>query len=467
MERAATPAGSTPVAGAAEEAVVAETIAAQWSCDACKADNEADDHVCTSCRAGRRFEGVLKSVGSDYGFIDCVDTQRRFHRDVWVSRPVLDAAFQKGIATSGVRVDFQISLNHDGHPNAKAMRLLKSDDDASEDLTFHGSIKYISEEKGYGFIECAEALELYGGDVHADLQALHLCSLGQQVSLQVRLGQIGGRPQAVNVTPEGPPPVLPTAASFAGEASRLLRSSWEQGEAPRETLSWLAPARDRRVLLLGDGDLTFAAACAELHKECCLDATVYLEASQWHERFEEPNDGQRITALQERSHRVRFGVDATTESCAGCSAVYFNFPNVSVTEATVTPSEAQSKQEALTPSGALASAFLENARTSADPGTLLVLGLWGRCDGGADPRLYGLDSHALVAARIASSQEADGNALEDALEVGFEREGVRGDYSFYGQYEELGYSFRTNWESGFAHKEWHLKACFVLRVVAK
>ena len=28
-------------------------------------------------------------------------------------------------------------------------------------------------------------------------------------------------------------------------------------------------------------------------------------------------------------------------------------------------------------------------QASADIGTLLVLGLWGRCDGGADTRLYG------------------------------------------------------------------------------
>jgi hypothetical protein len=241
-----------------------------------------------------------------------------------------------------------------------------------------------------------------------------------------------------------------------------------QEAAPTEIWRWLAPARKGRVMLLGDGDLSFAVAFAEAHEHhfhsggTLLDATVFLDSKQWHERFEDSNDAERVALLEERSHRVRFGVDATTETCSGCSAVYFNFPNVSVTEAT------DAEQEGLTPSGALASAFLENARRSADPGTLLVLGLWGRCDGGVDPRLYGLDAHALVAAKIAASKELEGgNTFEDALEIGYEREGARADYSYYHTYEQYGYTFRTNWESGFAHKEWHLKGCFVLRVVAR
>merc|ERR1719454_1240578 len=107
------------------------------------------------------------------------------------------------------------------------MKVLKSDDGSDEPTIFLGSVKYISEEKGYGFIECAEALEQYGSDVHADLQALQGLCLGQQVSFQVRLGQIGGRPQAVSITAEGPPPEV-TPLSFQGEAARVLRSSWEQ-----------------------------------------------------------------------------------------------------------------------------------------------------------------------------------------------------------------------------------------------
>lgn len=451
--------------GAAEEApAVEEAPLIPWACHDCNAENEADESLnCTSCKLPRRYQGVLKSVGSDYGFINCMETFRKYQRDVWVSKPILDAAFRKNIATSGINVSFQISLNHDGHPNAKAMKVVKADDESPEDVTFHGTVKYISIEKAYGFIECAEASEQYGSDVHADLQVLGGFCLGQKVGFQVRLGTIGGRPQAVIVTAEGPPPEV-TPLSFRDAATQVLRSSWEQGAAEPlgDLSSWLTPARDKRVLVLGDGDLSFAASCAAKHPDCCLDATVYLECCQWHERFDSPEDSERIASLQERGHRVRFGVDATTENCSGCSAIYFNFPNVSVTEAP----DAQGGT-GLTPSGVLASTFLDNARLSADPGTLLVLGLWGRCDGGADARLYGLDPHALVADRIAFSKTAEGHELQDALEAGFERSGCRADYSFYEIYEDGGYSFRTNMESNCGVKDWHLKGCFVIRVVAK
>lgn len=516
-----------------------------YVCPSCDYENDPLAHICVECGALRRFKGILKSCGSDYGFIDCKETFKRFKRDVWIGRPVMNAAFGKAIVTSGAQVSFKISINSDGNPNAKEMEIIKFVD-GSEDgeaRTFHGHVKYISVEKGYGFIECPEANELYNSDVHVDLLTLEGCCLGQKVSFQVRLGAIGGRPQGVNVSPEGPPPeVMPT--THKGEAAQLLRHTWEPSDLDvlNKTMSsmepgpkgWLDSSGSRRVLLLGEGDLTFAEACAKLHPGSCLDATVYLEAAQWHERF--PRDAARIAFLQERGHRVRFGVDAMTESCAGCCAAYFNFPSISVTEeqrlfpdnaAATFPGESSSstdtctttvamtrtellqklqklaiakpnefgqcapedlpwivekkrdalwnnaqiipKEEAkdgLTPSGELAAKFLENARATADPDTFLILGLWGRCDGGADPRLYGQDSHALVANGIKAS-ELSGNRLKDSIKVGFEREGVHADYSFYEPYEKEGYMFRTNLElgaAGFANKEWHLKGCFVTRV---
>merc|ERR1719491_2337027 len=94
-----------------------------------------------------------------------------------------------------------------------------------------------------------------------------------------------------------------------------------------------------------------------------------------------------------------------------------------------------------TPSGDLAMAFLDNAASTADLGTLIVIGLWARCDGGPDSTLYGEDSHALISAAIAKTYKD--RALESALNGGYVRDGVGCDYGFYDIFAEAGYSFRT------------------------
>merc|ERR1712217_280888 len=102
-----------------------------------------------------------------------------------------------------------------------------------------------------------------------------------------------------------------------------------------------------------------------------------------------------------------------------------------------------------------------NACASADLNTLIVIGLWGRCDGRSDRNLYGNDSHSLVAAAVeASWQSGSSNVLEDALPDGFLRDGIYADYGFYEMYaEKAGYLFRTNCAANFetSHKEWHLQ----------
>lgn len=266
---------------------------------------------CNNCFQERRYTGVLKSVGGDYGFIACSETYAMFKRDVYVSKQVLEVAFRKATVTSGVDVSFLLCLNFDGQPNAKAVILQNPDEHAATDV-FNGVIKYISTEKGFGFIECPEAFDLYGSDVHADLEALEGCVLGQSVNFVIRLGQVGGRPQAQNVIAAGPKPsVMPT--NFKGVALKLLADCWDQG-----------------VLLFGEGDFSFAAAADKLHPTCRLDTTVYLAEEQWSERF--PEHGDRITALKEHGHKVRFSVDAMQESCVGFRVVFFNFPHLSVTE---------------------------------------------------------------------------------------------------------------------------------------
>lgn len=430
------------VAGLAVEAPPA--VEAQvWVDPRCDVSINAAAMSYSDCYVDRQYIGILKSIGEEFSFIACTETAAIFQRDIYVCKHVLRAAFRNRTATSGVLVRFSVVLNDDGHPNARGVKLVGSVSESAGDRRFDGTVKYISEAKGYGFIESAEAFELYKSDVHVVLDDLKGCVLGQSVQFDIRLGQLGGRPQAQRLLEAGPPPTdMPM--SYHGVAEQVLNGCWR-----------------RPVLLFGEGDLSFAVAAKQRHQGCQLDATVYLDEEQWRTRF--PGHATRITDLQESGQQVRFGADATRESCAGYAAVFFNFPHLSV-------SEAQGKSDGVSPSGDLASKFLQNALATADGGTLLVLGLWSRCDGRPDAMLYGQDAHSLVSASVDASWKAGhNNVLTDALENGFRREGVHADYSLYESYVNEGYSFRTNVINAFesSHNEWHLPACFILKVVPR
>eukprot|EP00930_Biecheleria_cincta_P098225 TRINITY_DN898_c0_g4_i1.p1 TRINITY_DN898_c0_g4~~TRINITY_DN898_c0_g4_i1.p1 ORF type:complete len:812 (+),score=112.26 TRINITY_DN898_c0_g4_i1:146-2437(+) len=426
---------------AALPAEPAEEAAQNWKCCQCDEDNEPTAIECSSCKKDRRYVGILKSVGGDYGFISCPATVARFGRDVYVSRQVLDAGFPNGNDNSGVKVTFVVGSNQDGQPNARSVWPVH-DQDSSADYEYWGTIKYISQSKGYGFIECKEIQDQFGGDAYVEISLLYNFSLGQPVRFVIRLGQIGGRPQVRLLYAAGPAPLyLPASDECVGAAEEVLGVAW---------LPW------NDILLFGEGDMSFATAAMQVHPKCHLRATVFLDSAQWHQRF--PDLRESLDELTNQGNIVEFNIDATKHSCENHCAVFFNFPCVSV-------EEASGSSEGLTPSGQLATSFLQNAQETADFGTLLVLGLWGRCDGGADTRLYGQDSHELIAAAI--DRPCGRCRLQDALRYGYERAGVKADYGFYRPFEEQGYSFRTNISGAFesSHKEWHLKGCFVLRVV--
>lgn len=206
--------------------------------------------------------------------------------------------------------------------------------------------------------------------------------------------------------------------------------------------------------------MSFAVAAAALHPRCLLDVTVHLVETAWRRKFGEVQ--QRIAALRTQGHAVRFGVDALQESCRGYGAVFFNFPHVDGPAAT--------RSDGGAGSGELAGAFLRAVASSADPGTLVVLGLLVRGDGRACARLYGSDPHAVVAGAVAASRlpGAAGAPLEDALaargDSTVERLGILADRGFYGPYEKAGYQFTPAWAPFEANEEWHAKTCFVLRV---
>lgn len=188
-----------PEAEAGAESAPTVEVDTCWICSSCKTENEDSGEKCSSCKAARQYTGMLKSLGGGYGFISCSSTAARYGRDVYVTKQVLNAAFRGGVATSGVPVSFVLCLNHSGQPNARFVTLLDSKDDSldllGDDTEFEGVVKFLSEEKGFGFVECPDIFMRFGGDAHADFGDLQGCGLGQKVVFSIRLGQVGGRPQ--------------------------------------------------------------------------------------------------------------------------------------------------------------------------------------------------------------------------------------------------------------------------------
>lgn len=81
-----------------------------------------------------------------------------------------------------------------------------------ENQVFHGRIKSFKEDTGYGFIESAQAVAVFGsGDVYVAKQQLGDCVVGDDVSFMVTQSKKDGRPQAQGLqrtVPTMPPGVF-------------------------------------------------------------------------------------------------------------------------------------------------------------------------------------------------------------------------------------------------------------------
>lgn len=88
-----------------------------------------------------------------------------------------------------------------------------------------------------------------------------------------------------------------------------------------------------RILLVGEGDLSFARSLVEEHQCVEVTATVYEKEAELRGKY--PHAEENIAALEEAGARVRFGVDAMKgsggiwkERRAKVDHVVFNFPHV-------------------------------------------------------------------------------------------------------------------------------------------
>jgi len=80
-------------------------------------------------RTAERFKGCLKSLGEEYGFIDCPAARELFNRDVYIARIQLP---KEVIDEPSEMISFRIALNSGGHPQAKDVVLELAEDVAAD-----------------------------------------------------------------------------------------------------------------------------------------------------------------------------------------------------------------------------------------------------------------------------------------------------------------------------------------------
>lgn len=167
----------------------------------------------------RLYSGTVKSFRKDtgYGFIHCPELGDVYLRDaelqVGVSRPEVGQAMQ-----------FSVVYNSKGQPQASNVSWHKVNQPPAFDVSrrFEGCLKSFSED--YGFVECAEAWEVFKRDVYIsnDLMPATGCSLRQPVSFSIALNA-RNQPQAKSVVwgrPLSEVVLRPKLAQNSGQVSR-------------------------------------------------------------------------------------------------------------------------------------------------------------------------------------------------------------------------------------------------------
>eukprot|EP00927_Polykrikos_kofoidii_P048904 TRINITY_DN43073_c0_g1_i1.p1 TRINITY_DN43073_c0_g1~~TRINITY_DN43073_c0_g1_i1.p1 ORF type:complete len:523 (-),score=103.32 TRINITY_DN43073_c0_g1_i1:169-1683(-) len=146
------------------------------------------------------FVGVVKHFSEEkgWGHIQCVKTFEMFGRDVFVMR----ASFQSGQPIQGTKVQFSIKEGRSG-PEATNVFVLTDTEDGKvvlSDAVFSGHVISFNHEKGWGFISCPEAKQIYSKDVflHNEELGSSWPVGGEEVQFSVKLKD-NGAPQATNV----------------------------------------------------------------------------------------------------------------------------------------------------------------------------------------------------------------------------------------------------------------------------
>jgi 25S rRNA (uracil2634-N3)-methyltransferase len=141
--------------------------------------------------------------------------------------------------------------------------------------------------------------------------------------------QSGPKKQKHNGTVKG---ARPTGIMKPNTAKKFTSKPHIQAQHLLPTIPF---ASTDRILLIGDGDLSFARSLVEQHTCTNVTATVYESREELEGKY--PNIGENVQVLEDKGANVVYGVDATkVKGKAGLGGVgigmmdrvFFNFPHV-------------------------------------------------------------------------------------------------------------------------------------------
>lgn len=116
-------------------------------------------------------------------------------------------------------------------------------------------------------------------------------------------------------------------------AKHLNRSSKQPKPAQKIEPTIPFEAEDR-ILLVGEGDFSFAKSIVENHGCCDVTATSFDTKDELHEKYK-PQAEQHVQFLEDEGHKVLYGIDATRLDSKKAlkkgrlfDRILFNFPHV-------------------------------------------------------------------------------------------------------------------------------------------
>jgi len=181
----------------------------------------------------KTYLGVIKSFAQvkGYGFIKCQATFEVYKADVFLHK---NDARLLGKVSAGTPVRFAVQLNSNGQPQARELSLHNTGNAAPDNTmtdgptlkhdterVFVGRVKKYDSTAGFGFLDCAETLRLFGRDVFLHKKQAGEAGnprAGEFVKFFVEVNS-KGQPQARNLTTFEPLPPQSPEPSAAGESA--------------------------------------------------------------------------------------------------------------------------------------------------------------------------------------------------------------------------------------------------------
>lgn len=196
-----------------------------------------------------RYYGRIKSYNhtTGFGFIDCPVAKEEFGRDVYVHKQTI------GTLRTGDDCSFVVELEK-GKPQARDVWAVGFSC-VKKGQRFVGRVKSFNEEKGYGFVDCPEAFDIWQRDAFIHKGLMAELEVGDEISFVVEVGK-QGMPQTREVEPvhprqqmggskkkqkaktknnvasnvktklEGPAPFDPTKTEVARRAKNVAKKEW-------------------------------------------------------------------------------------------------------------------------------------------------------------------------------------------------------------------------------------------------